>query len=84
MSDAKPDQIDDAIASSETPQLGPRIDAQIALLNQPTRIAILSVPVDITDLEWLALMNAALQIGDQLRAKRPAGRLVLPGGARTT
>jgi hypothetical protein len=66
--------IDRAIATAAPPT----ITAQIALLNRRDRVAALSIPADITDLEWLGLVGAILQIGDQLRARRPSSRLVVP------
>jgi len=71
---AQPDVIDRAIATAAPPT----ITAQIALLNRRDRVAALSIPADITDLEWLGLVGAILQIGDQLRARRPSSRLVVP------
>lgn len=60
------------------PTVVPLMQAQIRLLNDPRRPAILSIPQDISDLEALALINAVLQITDSLRAQRSASRIILP------
>lgn len=68
-----PDRIDAAIATAETPA---RARAAIALLNRQDRAVVVDLPADITDLEVLSLINGILQMTDQLRAQRPANRIV--------
>ena len=72
-------KLDDAVAAVDDKltikMAGP---IQLQLLGDPARPAVLSMPVDITDMELISLMVAVAQIGDQLRAKRPASRLILP------
>jgi hypothetical protein len=41
------------------------------------RPALIAVPVDVTDVEMLAFIGAALQVSDQLRAARVASQLVV-------
>jgi len=36
------------------------------------------LPVDVTDIELLAIIGAVLQIGDTLRAQRPSSRIIIP------
>lgn len=69
-----PDSIDVAIAKA-APQA---TTANIALLGNPNRPALLVVPNDVTDMELIGLIAAVIQIGDQLRAQRPSARLLLP------
>lgn len=69
-----PDSIDVAIAKA-APQA---TTANIALLRNPNRPALLVVPSDITDLELIGLIAAVVQVGDELRAKRPPARLLVP------
>jgi hypothetical protein len=69
-----PDSIDVAIQKA-----APRATtANIALLGNQNRPALLVVPDDITEMELLGLIGAVLQIGDQLRARRPVARLLVP------
>ena len=46
------------------------------------RPCVISVPVDVTELELLSLLDGVLRIGDQLRARRlatvPGPRLLVP------
>lgn len=68
------DPIDVAIAKA-APQA---TTANIALLGNPHRPALLVVPNDITEMELLGLIAVVLQVGDQLRAQRPSARILLP------
>jgi hypothetical protein len=42
------------------------------------RPAMLTVPEDVTDLELLGLVTAAVQFGMSLRAKQPSSRILVP------
>lgn len=77
------DPIDRAVAAVEAspPIAEQRTQAQISLLGRRDRVALLNLPADVSDLELLALFGAILQIGDGLRAQRPASRIVGPNGA---
>jgi hypothetical protein len=55
------------------------IEAKIALLKRPDRMVGIAFPADISDLEWLALLDALIEIGDQIRARRPDSRIVTLG-----
>lgn len=69
-----PDAIDAAIVKA-APQA---TTANIALLGNPNRPALLVVPTDITEMELPGLIAVVLRVGDQLRAQRPSARILLP------
>lgn len=71
------DAVDDAIRAGAALPQAPGM-AQFGLQLATGRPAGLMVPADITDTEWLSLINGVLQIGDQLRAARPASRILVP------
>lgn len=73
------DKIAKAIAATEAPQEIDAMQVQIRLAPNG-RPAMIAVPKDITDMEWLSLTRAMLDVGDQLRKQRPTSRLVLPQG----
>lgn len=70
------DPVDEAVKAASQP-VAPKM-AEFGLQLTTGRPAALMVPADMTDAEWLSLINGVLQIGDQMRAARPASRLVVP------
>lgn len=42
------------------------------------RPAVIAIPKDVTDFEIIAVMVQVAAIGDQLRAQRPASRIIVP------
>jgi hypothetical protein len=72
---ALPDPINAAIAAEERVEM---IQVQIKLAPNG-RPALLAVPKDVSDFELLALFGQILVIGDQLRAQRPASRIIVAG-----
>jgi hypothetical protein len=70
------DPVGAAIAAVSQPPVVRGATCQITL---PTgRPAMLTVPEDVTDLELLGLVSAAVQFGMELRARRPASRILVP------
>jgi hypothetical protein len=62
--------IDAAIASIQTQEtvVEPRTEAQLGLSSG--RVAVVNVPTDLTDLEWLDLIASTFQLRAQLLAQR--------------
>ena len=69
------DKVDEAIKATVQVRMA---QIGIALLGRQERPAQLAMPEDITDLELLNIIAVVLQTGDQLRAKRPASRILVP------
>jgi hypothetical protein len=73
-----PDKLDQAIAAAARPV----VHLEAITLTLPTgRPAILQVPVDITDLEWLGLIGVLPQVRDSMaerRAPAPMPRILVP------
>lgn len=71
--DTAPDAIDQAIGTTEGAGPGVRIEVTLA----SGRIAVLGIPVDISDSEVLSLIASVLEARDQLaRARQAASGLV--------
>lgn len=75
-----PDKIDEAISATEEKVVQVEMAAVgVKLLNNDARPAHIAVPTDISELEVLSLIASIIQITDQLRAKRPNSRIIVPG-----
>ena len=75
---APEDKLAEAIADVESKPIKMAGPFQMQIMGNPNRPAILSLPVDVTDIELLAIIGAVLQIGDTLRAQRPSSRIIIP------
>lgn len=66
-------------AGVPTLPVAPSVTGATAQLTLPSgRPAMITVPVDITELEIIGLVNGVIQFGMELRAKRPGSRILLP------
>lgn len=70
------DKVDAAIEKIEAPADNAWFD--IALMANPARMARVTVPADVSDLELLALIANVLGIGDRLRAQRKSSGILVP------